>query len=484
MNGNNYEKACRCGILSVQPEWRSNFNARICWRVTQFTCLFVKLYLHYGSRKMDLEFIPNSFEHLALMLTNNGRRSIRVTVYRPGSEAASNTFFEEFSKLLEKLVVYSCEVFIFGDINLHLDIKDDQQTTKLETVLDCFGFEQTVSGPTHKAGQTLDIVLTRSEAVPSVANTVYPPTLSDHSFIITSLAMNRPALPSSERITRTWKKLDREAFRIDLQDSLLCRSEGWTDDTPDVMAESYNSILSSLLNRHASKRTVRNHFRPITPWFNSACRDQNRKTRCFERIYRRSKLQEDRVQWIGQMRSAQEFYRQVQDVYWQNLISEGEGNARKLWNNSYSLMGNKKRSPIQGALTADSFKKLFEEKISKVRSSTSNACPPVYREFDGKKLDAFASIAIDDTLRLISGAATKSCSLDPIPTDLVKFCANELAPFITALFNKLLDVVISLRFFVRRKSHQLSRNQIWTLRNRKTTVQFQIFHFYRNCWNG
>ena len=46
------------------------------------------------------------------------------------------------------------------------------------------------------------------------------------------------------------------------------------------------------------------------------------------------------------------------------------------------------------------------------------------------------------------------------------------------------NVVISLRFFVRQKSHQLSRNQIWMLRNRKTTVQFQIFHFYRSCWNG
>ena len=46
------------------------------------------------------------------------------------------------------------------------------------------------------------------------------------------------------------------------------------------------------------------------------------------------------------------------------------------------------------------------------------------------------------------------------------------------------NVVISLRFFVRLKSHQLSRNQIWMLRSRKTTVQFQIFHFYRSCWNG
>ena len=288
-------------------------------------------------------------------------------------------------------------------------------------------------------GHTLDIVLTRSEAVSSVVNTVYPPTLSDHSFITTCLAMNKPALPSSERITRAWKRLDREAFRIDLQNSMLCRSEGWTNDAPDVMAESYHSILSSLLDRHAPKRMVLNHFRPITPWFNSACRDQKRKTRCFERIYRRSKLQVDRDRWIGQMRSAQEFYRQVQDDYWQNLISEGEGNARKLWNNLSSLMGNKKRSPIQGTLTADLFKKFFEEKISKVCSSTSSACPPVYREFNGKKLDAFTSITIDDTLRLISGVANKSCSLDPIPTDLVKFCANELAPFITALFNKSLE---------------------------------------------
>ena len=51
----------------------------------------------YGSRKMDIGFISNSFEHLALMLTNNGRRFICVKVYRPGSEAASNTFFSKNS---------------------------------------------------------------------------------------------------------------------------------------------------------------------------------------------------------------------------------------------------------------------------------------------------------------------------------------------------------------------------------------------------
>ena len=75
---------------------------------------------------------------------------------------------------------------------------------------------------------------------------------------------------------------------------------------------------------------------------------------------------------------------------------------------------------------------------------------------------------------LISGAATESCSLDPIPTDLVKFCANELAPFIHPCSTNCWNVVISLRFFVRLKSHQFSRNQIWMLWNGKTTVQFQI----------
>ena len=82
-----------------------------------------------------------------------------------------------------------------------------QQTTKFETMLDCFDFEQTASGPKHKqVGHTLDIVLTRSKAVSLVVNMVYPPTLSDHSFITTYLDMNRPALPSSERITRACKK--------------------------------------------------------------------------------------------------------------------------------------------------------------------------------------------------------------------------------------------------------------------------------------
>ena len=109
---------------------------------------------------MDLDIKAKSFEFISVMLTLKGVQTIAVAVYRPGSERVSDQFLDEFSRMLEELIVYSCHILIVGDVNIHLDIADDIWTTKFHTIMDCFGLVQNISSPTHKAGHTLDVVIT------------------------------------------------------------------------------------------------------------------------------------------------------------------------------------------------------------------------------------------------------------------------------------------------------------------------------------
>ena len=45
-------------------------------------------------------------------------------------------------------------------------------------------------------------------------------------------------------------------------------------------------------------------------------------------------------------------------------------------------------------------------------------------------------------LCIIKLSPNKSCELDPLPTWLLKLCAQELAPIITAIVNALLSAII------------------------------------------
>ena len=210
-----------------------------------------------------------------------------------------------------------------------------------------------------------------------------PPAISDHSLIIVELPHKKPATVFFNATVRAWKGLDKDAFRRDLVSRALCASIGdWAAWSADDMVKSCLDILCELLDKHASKRSIQKRHRPLTPWFNEACVKQKRKSRCLERIYRRTRSAHDRAAWLTQLRSSQAFYAQTKDLYWQTTVSESSGNARRIWNKLSILMGRKSSSPVQDGLNAKSFLDGFKDKVVSVRSSTAGSNLPDYTRFD------------------------------------------------------------------------------------------------------
>ena len=392
----------------------------------------------FRHKRMEFDFSPRTFEFLAVSLTLNRVRTIVVSVYRPDGKSRSSC--DELSRLLELIIVFNCIILLLGDVNIHLDAADLPDADGFNTIMDCFGLScvNAANEPTHRAGHTLDIVVVKKEQLNAVTTMIHPPgAISDHSLIVTSYPFERPQ-PSVYNVTaRVWKKFDRGRFLIDLASSPLCTPfENLQDKSVDELTELYSSTLQSLVDHHVPCVNVRKHYRPITPWFNAACRAQKRKARCLERVYRRTRTDVDRTLWLEQLKRNSEFYTQTQNVYWQTTIENSAGNARKLWNTLSTVMGKKQKSIIQDGLDAESFLRCFEDKINDVRATTAGAADPDYSSFHGKPLTEFSAITVDDVRKLIRAAPNKACGLDPAPTWLVKDFVDELAPFITILFNK------------------------------------------------
>ena len=368
----------------------------------------------------------------------NRVRTMVLTIYRP--DGKSRAFCDELSNLLELIIVMNCNILLLGDVNIHLDAADLPDAAGFSSILDCFGLSRVNAAdePTHRAGHTLDVVVVKKEQSNAITTTVHPPgAISDHSLIVTSYPFERPQPSVYNATARAWKKFDRGQFQKDLASSLLCStSENLQDKSVDELTELYSSTLRSLVDKHAPCVNVRKQYRPITPWFNAACRTEKRKARCFERVYRRTRTDVDRNHWLEQLKRNSEFYTQTQNVYWQTMIENSAGNARKLWNTLSSVMGKKRKSTIQDGLDAESFLRCFEDKINDVRASTAGAADPDYSSFHGKPLTEFSPVTIDDVTKLIRAAPNKACGLDPAPTWLVKDFVDELAPFITIIFNK------------------------------------------------
>ena len=85
---------------------------------------------------------------------------------------------------------------------------------------------------------------------------------------------------------------------------------------------------------------------------------------------------------------------------------------------------------------ADMFASFFSNKISKIRDTFStsgsftdapDSVPPAF--------NAFMPVTEEEVYKCISESPTKSCSLDPIPTFLLKDCLDILLSSITKLVN-------------------------------------------------
>ena len=51
----------------------------------------------------------------------------------------------------------------------------------------------------------------------------------------------------------------------------------------DEVQDLYDTTLSSLLDKHALRRTAKRRYQPLTPWFDSECAaDPKRKSRMLE----------------------------------------------------------------------------------------------------------------------------------------------------------------------------------------------------------
>ena len=160
-----------------------------------------------------------------------------------------------------------------------------------------------------------------------------------------------------------------------------------------------------------------------------------------ERRYRRTRDSNDRMLWINQLRSTHDLYKRKQNLYREARIEDSRENPKKLWRTLSEVLGNDQNNSIPSKdLTANNFLKAFTEKIENVRQSTSSASYPCFDTNScSSKLLEFKSVDVDFILQLITALPNKSCSLDPVPTWIIKQYSDVLAPFIAFLVNSSLQ---------------------------------------------
>ena len=111
-----------------------------------------------------------------------------VSIYRP-PKSSKSLFLTEISEFLSISSTNYQKILISGDANLHIDNARDNVAMSFLQLLHSLDFIQHVTGPTHKHGHTLDLVISRGLNV-TIDKVTAKPELSDHYLLCFSIAVS------------------------------------------------------------------------------------------------------------------------------------------------------------------------------------------------------------------------------------------------------------------------------------------------------
>lgn len=332
----------------------------------------------------------------------------------------------------------SSKCIIVGDFNLHVDTPSRSHVSHFLTTLDNAGFHQHVSGPTHKHGHTLDLVLSRLEDNLVTSCTVGS-LLSDHSIVTFNVNQQRPRPLKIKAMSRRFKYVNQQEFQMDLAAKFVSSTQ-W-DNVNDLVV-SYDNAVRDIVDKHAPVSGSVRSSRSVYPWYNSDIHHARRLRRKFERKWRKSRLSIDRQHYIEQRTVTNTMIDKAKQDYYRSELEHAD--CKTIFRKVNGLLNkNTKVLPIHESAQdlSNNFALFFYNKVKAIYHGlkSDHSDQDIHVSLPGKPvpftLAEFDLLSENDILEAITKAPTKSCILDPVPTWFLKQNIQTFVPIITHIIN-------------------------------------------------
>ena len=386
-----------------------------------------------------------SFEHMEFFMRTVSKCIRLCVVYCPPPSAANGLtiklFMDEFTTLLTHLNASSGHLLIIGDFNFHLDDRTSSSACQFSELYESFSLHQLVTESTHHHGHILDLVLTKSsDKILTSVNVIPADSISDHQAVSFCLESEKPSFSRKLISYRKLKSIDIPAFIHDVTQSPLSNI---STELLSSAIKQYDEVLAGLLDRHAPLKQKVLTVRPKAAWYKDEIAFAKRSRRKLERQWRNTRLEIHRQIYKEQCNVVSKLIHQARQQYYNGLILEHASDQKALFQVIDKLLNKKRDSPLpshdSAVALAEKFAEYFTEKVEKIRSNlggisdTDTVAAPA--EQPNANLTSFNTVIEDEVRKCIMNSATKSCSLDVIPTWLLKKSLGVLLSPITRIVN-------------------------------------------------
>ena len=369
-----------------------------------------------------------------------------IAIYRPppsrDNGLKTSEYLVEIEMFLEEMSVVPQPLVLLGDFNVHMDIPDKWDTKRLNETLLSTGFRQFIDKPTHKSNHILDLLITRQDDDLIQVHDVDKDYHSDHHIITCTVKCTKPPPLKVVTSSRPYGKLDPVLFDKLLNESLV--DFPYDCDDPNVLAEAYEFITSSVLDKVCPVITKERTIRPHLPWYNENVHTQRRIRRKLERKWRKSRNEQDHEAFLAQKKLVTDLIVTTKKEYFSDQFSNA--NAKDMYATINGLLNKSTKAlPVLELKTekelADDFLSFFIAKVERIRANVGSNVTDFVNEsstFYSNQVTSmhnFNLLTPGDVEKIIKNFPSKTCSLDSIPTWFVKDNLYTLLPILTKVVN-------------------------------------------------
>ena len=125
-----------------------------------------------------------------------------------------------------------------------------------------FNLNQHISFPTHDSGHILDFIITNASSKLAIYPNLIDICISDYKTVYIDLDIQKPV---AQKSSFTFRPLNNINFRFN--NDIITAFSNFEHLDLNSFESHFNSTLSSLLYKHAPKKTVHTTTRSSNPWF-------------------------------------------------------------------------------------------------------------------------------------------------------------------------------------------------------------------------
>lgn len=382
----------------------------------------------------------SSFEIQTIEINSTTSPLLCAVIYRPPKY--NKNFINEFSEFLSMISLKYDTYILCGDYNIHSSCCPTKPLAKeFNDILDCFNLTQSVTGPTHNKGHTLDLILSHGLPIPPTKLSFLSSTISDHVPILFTVAIPSPPAINctpvfrARTITQQTPSLFSDVFNV----ATIVPLETTPDANVEELFSAFHQICTFALDSVAPLRTKAKRQRS-EPWLNAATRSLRRALRRAERKWKKDKLQVSFQILQASLTAYQEGVKLAKALYFSNLVTMNHHKPQVLFNVFNSLVNPCTLAPVVPSLAlCTSFQQFFINKIETLRAAHSFTPPAPSPPISHAALDTFVPIALPALLDIIRLLRPSFCPSDTIPPRLLKDISGTIGPTFLSIINKSLS---------------------------------------------